>query len=98
MEATVWIPIGLSCVMAIVAIITLAKNTKKDSDKEIEQRATMTADIKYIRDSMDTIKVDNRKIQSDVGDLKIKVIEIERDVRSAHKRLDDMQGGKKHED
>ena len=62
MEATVWIPIVLSCVMAIVAIITLAKNTKKDNDKEI-----------------------------DVGDLKIKVIEIERDVRSAHKRLDDMQ-------
>jgi len=95
MEATVWIPIVLSCIMAIVAIITLARNTKKDSDKEIEQRANMTADIKYIRDSMDTIKVDNRKIQSDVGDLKIKVIEIERDVRSAHKRLDDMQGGKK---
>jgi len=98
MEATVWIPIVLSCIMAIVAIITLAKNTKKDSEKEVEQRATMTADIKYIRDSMDTIKVDNRRIQSDVGDLKIKVIEIERDVRSAHKRLDDLQGGKKHED
>ena len=98
MEMTVWIPIVLSCIMAIVAIITLAKNTKKDSDKEIIQRATMTADIKYIRDSMDEIRVDNRKIQSDVGDLKIKVIEIERDVRSAHKRLDDMQGGKKHED
>ena len=98
MEATVWIPIVLSCIMAIVAIITLAKNTKKDSDKELEQRVTMTADLKYIRDSLDGIKVDNRKIQSDVGDLKIKVIEIERDVRSAHKRLDDMQGGKKHED
>ena len=98
MEATVWIPIALSCVMAIVAIITLSRNTKKDDEKEVEQRATMTADIKYIRDSMDTIKVDNRRIQSDVGDLKIKVIEIERDVKSAHKRLDDMQGGKKHED
>lgn len=98
MEATVWIPIALSCIMATVAIITLAKNSKKDNEKEVEQRATMTADIKYIRDSMDTIKVDNRRIQSDVGDLKIKVIEIERDVKSAHKRLDDMQGGKKHED
>ena len=98
MQATVWIPIGLSCVMAIVAIITLAKNTKKDSDKEIEQRATMTADLKYIRDGLDTIKVDNRTIQRDVGDLKVKVIEIEAGVKSAHKRLDDMQGGKKHED
>ena len=98
MQVTVWIPIALSCVMAIVAIITLAKNTKKDSDKEIEQRATMTADLKYIRDGLDTIKVDNRTIQRDVGDLKVKVIEIEAGVKSAHKRLDDMQGGKKHED
>ena len=91
MNATVWIPIALSCVMAIVAIITLAKNTKKDSDKEIEQRATMTADLKYIRDGLDTIKVDNRTIQRDVGDLKVKVIEIDQSVKSAHKRLDDMQ-------
>ena len=98
MQVTVWIPIALSCVMAIVAIITLAKNTKKDSDKEIEQRATMTADLKYIRDGLDTIKVDNRTIQRDVGDLKVKVIEIEAGVKSAHKRLDDMQGGKRHED
>ena len=93
MEATVWIPIVLSCIMAIVAIITLAKNTKKDNEKEVEQRANMTADIKYIRDSMDTIKVDNRKIQSDVGDLKIKVVEIEQSVKSAHRRLDEMQKG-----
>lgn len=91
MNATVWIPIALSCVMAIVAIITLAKNTKKDSDKEIEQRATMSADLKYIRDGLDTIKVDNRTIQRDVGDLKVKVIEIDQSVKSAHKRLDDMQ-------
>ena len=91
MSATVWIPIALSCVMAIVAIITLAKNTKKDSDKEIEQRAIMTADLKYIRDGLDTIKVDNRTIQHDVGDLKVKVIEIDQSVKSAHKRLDDMQ-------
>ena len=91
MSATVWIPIALSCVMAIVAIITLAKNTKKDSDKEIEQRAIMTADLKYIRDGLDTIKVDNRTIQHDVGDLKVKVIEIDQSVKSAHRRLDDMQ-------
>ena len=91
MNATVWIPIALSSVMAIVALITLAKNTKKDSDKEIEQRATMTADLKYIRDGLDTIKVDNRTIQRDVGDLKVKVIEIDQSVKSAHKRLDDMQ-------
>ena len=47
MEATVWIPIALSCVMAIIAIITLAKNSKKDTEKEAEARASMNADLKY---------------------------------------------------
>jgi septal ring factor EnvC (AmiA/AmiB activator) len=93
MEATVWIPIALSCVMAIIAIITLAKNSKKDTQQDAEQRASMTADMKYIRNSIDEIKVDNRVIQKDVSDLKIKTVEIEQSVKSAHKRLDDMQKG-----
>ena len=93
MEATVWIPIALSCVMAIIAIITLAKNSKKDTEKEAEARASMNADRKYIRSSVDENKVENRVIQKDVGDLKIKVTEIEQSAKSAHKRLDDMQKG-----
>ena len=93
MEATVWIPIALSCVMAIISIITLARNGKKDTEKEAEQRASMTADMKYSRSSIDEIKVDNRVIQKDVSDLKIKVVEIEQGMKSAHKRIDDMQKG-----
>ena len=91
MQATVWIPIGLSCVMAIVAIITLARNTKKDTSSEAESRAALSANVKYIRESIDEIKVDNKSIQKDVGDLKVKVVEIEQSVKSAHKRLDDMK-------
>lgn len=93
MDVTVWIPIALSCVMAIIAIITLAKNSKKDSDKEAEQRATMTSDMKYIRNSVDEIRLDNKTIKKDVVDLNVKVVEIEQSVKSAHKRLDDMQKG-----
>ena len=94
MEPTVWIPIELSCVMAIIAIITLAKNSKKDNDKEAEQRATMTSDMKYIRSSVDEIRLDNKSIQKDVGDLKIKVVEIETGLKAAHQRLDDLQAQK----
>jgi 5-bromo-4-chloroindolyl phosphate hydrolysis protein len=93
MDAAVWIPIALSSVMAIVAIITLAMNGKKSTEKEAEQRASLTADVKYIRGSIDEIKVENRVIQKDVGDLKIKVIEVEQGMKSAHKRLDDLQKG-----
>jgi len=93
MQPEVWIPIALSCVMAIVAIITLARNGKKDTQDDAVQKATMTADLKYIRDGIDEMKVDNRAMKQDVGDLKIKVTEIEQSVKSAHKRLDDMKKG-----
>lgn len=93
MEATVWIPIALSCIMAIIAIVNLAKGNKKETQQEAEQRASMSADMKYIRSSIDEIKVDNRVIQKDVSDLKIKVVEIDQRVKSAHQRLDDMQKG-----
>jgi peptidoglycan hydrolase CwlO-like protein len=51
----------------------------------------MTADVRYIRQSIDEIKLENRAIQKDVTDLKTKVVEVEASVKSAHKRLDDMQ-------
>lgn len=93
MAPEVWIPIALSCVMAIVAIVTLAKNGRKDTAQNAADRANLTADIKYIRGSIDEMKIDNRVMQKDVGDLKIKVTEIEQSVKSAHKRLDDQQKG-----
>lgn len=93
MEATVWIPIVLSCIMAIIAIITLANNSKKDTQKEAEERAAMRSDMKYIRSSVDEIRLDNKSIQKDVADLKVKVVEIEQGMKSAHKRIDDMQKG-----
>lgn len=93
MEPTVWIPIALSFIMAIIAIVTMAKNSKKDTAAEAEQRASMTADMKYIRSSVDEIRLDNKSIQKDVGDLKVKVAEIEQGMKSAHQRIDDLQKG-----
>lgn len=91
-----WIPIGLSCLTALAAIITLAKNGKKDTAAEAIQRAKMTADIDYIRTSIDDIKLENKSIQRDLTDLKAKVVEIDQSTKSAHKRLDDLR--KEHEE
>lgn len=93
MAPEVWIPIGLSCVMAIIALITLMRNGKKETTDEAVQQASMTADIKYIRGSVDEIKVENRVMRTDMSNLKVKLTEIEQSVKSAHKRLDDMQKG-----
>ena len=93
MAPEAWIPIALSCIMAIIALITLLRNGKKDTTDEAVREASMTSDIKYIRSSIDEIKVENRVVRQDVGNLKVKVTEIEQSVKSAHKRLDDLQKG-----
>ena len=96
MAPETWIPIGLSCLTALAAIITLARNGKKDTAAEAIQRAKMTADIEYIRTSIDDIKLENKSIQRDLTDLKAKVVEIDQSTKSAHKRLDDLR--KEHEE
>ena len=94
MVPEVWIPIALSCVMAIIALITLARNTRKDTSNEAEQRAAVAADLKYIRNSVDDIKLDNKDMKKEIGSLKEQIVRIDMRVESAHQRLDDMQKGK----
>ena len=85
----------ISLVIAGAALLFTAWNTRrtanKDNSETATERATMTADIKYIRDSVDDIKVDNRVIKADVGALQTKVAVIEQSVESAHRRIDDLK-------
>ena len=84
------VPIFISSIMLLVALLTLRRTNTQDTSASATERATMTADIRYIRTSIDEIKLENRAIQKDVSDLKTKVVEIEASAKSAHKRLDDM--------
>lgn len=84
----------VSLVIATFALLFTALSFKRTQDQDTgesaAERATMTADIRYIRASIDDIKLDNKQIKSDVGDLKTKVVELEASTKSAHKRIDDI--------
>lgn len=81
----------------LIALIFTALTFKKNADKETgasaAERATMNANISYIRTSIDEIKLDNKAIQKDVSELSKKVIEIESSVKAAHTRIDDLMKG-----
>lgn len=84
------VAICVPCVALLFTVLTFSRNTKKETESAAAGRATMTADISYIRTSIDEIKVDNRVIQKDVSDMKAKLVEVEASAKSAHKRLDDL--------
>jgi len=73
--------------------MTFRRNEQKDTSAEATERATLTADVKYIRSSIDEMKVENKSIQRDVSEISKKVIEIEASAKSAHKRIDDLMKG-----
>ena len=91
MQLTTWLPIVVSICMFIVALLTLRRNKEADNTAEATERATLAADVRYIRTGVDEIKVENRTIRTDLDKLNVKVAEIDASCKSAHKRLDDLR-------
>ena len=85
----------ISLVLAFCALLFTAlsfrRTQNQDTTASAAERATMTADVKYIRSSIDEIKLENRAIQKDVSDMKTRIAEIDQSAKSAHKRIDDLQ-------
>ena len=87
----------ISLVIAFCALLFTAFSVRRTQDKDTDasaaERATMTADIKYIRASVDDIKVENRVMRQDITDLKTQLVIVEQSTKAAHKRLDDLTKG-----
>lgn len=75
-----------------VAFVGFRRNVNKDNSATVAAYATMTADIKYIRQSVDDIKLENKSMSKDFADLVARVIKLEAAVKSAHERIDDLKG------
>lgn len=87
------IAICVPVIALVFTYLTFQKNAKKDDQSDASERATMSADIKYIRTSIDDIKVDNRVIKENISELQTKVARVETSVENAHKRIDDYMKG-----
>ena len=84
------ISLGVAVCALLFTALSFRRTQNKDTSESASERATMTADIKYIRTSIDDIKVDNRVIKADIGELQTKVARVEQSVESAHQRIDDL--------
>ena len=92
MEIVSVLPLFISGCALLFTALSFRRNANHDTSAAAIERATMTADIRYIRDSIDEIKLENKAIQKDLVDLTARVVEIEASTKSAHKRIDDLKG------
>jgi type II secretory pathway pseudopilin PulG len=85
----------ISLVIAACALLFTAfgfrRTQNQDTSATAAERATMNANIQYIRQAIDEIKLDNRTIKTDLDELKAKVVAVDASAKSAHRRIDDMQ-------
>lgn len=93
LQVVTWLPIAVSIAMFVLAALTLRRNSSQDTAADATERATLAADVRYIRSGVDEIKVENRAIRKDVEDLRTKVASIEASASNAHKRIDDLMKG-----
>ena len=81
-------------VLALVfTVLSFRRTENHDTSAAATERATLTADVRYIRSSIDDIKLEYKTIQRDLGDLSKKLVEVEASAKSAHKRLDSLEKG-----
>lgn len=87
----------ISLIVAVAALcftaLSFRRTVNKDTGASAASLATMTADIRYIRQAIDDIKAENKNIVADISNLRTKIAEIEAAVNAAHKRIDDCLKG-----
>lgn len=83
------IPICLSIAALIYTAVSFRRTANKDQSQTAADRARMEADIRYIRDSVDDIKLQYKSLAKDLTDLRDRVVAVEASAKSAHKRMDD---------
>ena len=92
-ETVISLVVGI-CALGFTAL-SFRRSVNKDNAGNASQLATMTADIRYIRQTIDDIKSANREITADVANLRTKIAEVAESVESAHRRIDDLMKGMK---
>ena len=81
------IPIAVSIAALVYTAVSFRKVANKDTSATAAAQATMTADIRYIRNAIDDIKLENRAIKKELDELKGRVIIAEQSIQSVQKQL-----------
>lgn len=93
MQIEVILPIAIAFAALCFTALSFRRTENHDTSATASERATLAADVRYIRSSIDEIKLENRAIRADLDELKTKMVAVEASAKSAHKRIDDLVKG-----
>lgn len=81
--------VALSTVIGIIAtLLTLYRETKKDTISDIRQHTSVSEEIKYISKGVDDIKYDTKSLTTSIANMNERLIRAEESIKSAHEKID----------
>lgn len=80
------------CIAGIVAITSIRKSNKNDDKKAASEMTTLIVKLENIGNGVNEIKSDMRNMREDIQDLRDRLIIVEQSTKSAHHRIDTMEG------
>ena len=93
-EITVIISFLSLCVAGVVAITSIRRNKSTGDKKEASEMTTLIVKLENINNGVNEIKSDMRNMRNDIQDLRDRLIIVEQSTKSAHHRLDGLEGKK----
>ena len=89
---------GVSLAFAIYqGVSNLKRNKANDDKKDATEMTTVIVKLESIGTGVTEIKSDMKNIRADLQELRERVVVVEQSTKSAHKRLDTLEGGKDRE-
>lgn len=80
------------CVAGVVMITNVFRNKATDDKKEASETTTLIVKLENINNGVNEIKSDMRNMRDDIQDLRDRLIIVEQSTKSAHHRLNTMEG------
>lgn len=89
------ISIALACTVigAVISYATFQRNKGHDIRADTREEAETRTKLEYISKGVDDIRIDIKTQQRDIHELKERIIKNEASIKSAHKRIDDIERG-----
>lgn len=84
--------IAALAISAIVCFTNLRRNNRHDDKQEAIELTTLLVKIENINNGINEIKSDVRNMRADIQEVRERLVTVEQSVKSAHHRLDKIEG------
>jgi len=88
------IVIACSIIGTLIAVGGLTRTSKKDTQEDTRSNTRLESKVDYVSKGVDDIKLDMRDQGRQINDVSERVTRAEESVKSAHKRIDELESKK----